>query len=120
MQSSGEGRHQRKSEPIAPRMRINRDQLKVARILVGWGQRKMADQVGVSAQSISNAESGRTNIGPELLQTMASVLERAGVDFLNGDDGYGVYFNTSTAAPDPAMTTLQDSIAKDRLQEEGD
>jgi transcriptional regulator with XRE-family HTH domain len=64
------------------------NQLKAARALIDMGQSELADRAKVNVNTVRNMEA--SGAGPiagreQNVQAVQSVLERAGVEFLNGN-----------------------------------
>jgi transcriptional regulator with XRE-family HTH domain len=68
-------------------MRITGDQVKAARVLLGWSQPKLAAKTGVNALAIAKFEEGKQR--PLMLDI--SVIQRtlcdAGIEFVDGESG---------------------------------
>ena len=61
-------------------------QIRMARSAIGWGVRELADKADVTPNTISRIEGGapaRTNT----LERIVSVLEKAGIEFLDANGG---------------------------------
>jgi transcriptional regulator with XRE-family HTH domain len=52
--------------------------------LIGWTQAKLAKPAGIGNPPVSNFEQGRP-VSADAVQTMQRALEKAGVEFTNGD-----------------------------------
>ena len=62
-------------------------EIKAARALLGWSQDDLAERSGVSAPTIGRLEADGGEIGgrAETEQKIRRALEKAGIEFLNGD-----------------------------------
>lgn len=60
-------------------------QVKMARAALDWSQQDLGTAAGVSAQTISNFESGDMSVRGATLKGICQTLERAGVEFTDGD-----------------------------------
>ena len=60
-------------------------QISAARGLLDWTVRDLAERAGVPRNTFSNIETGAYAGAPETLAAIRGVLERAGVEFTNGD-----------------------------------
>ncbi len=62
-------------------------EIKAARALLGWSQDDLAEHSGVSAPTIGRLEADGGEIGgrAETEQKIRRALEKAGIEFLNGD-----------------------------------
>jgi transcriptional regulator with XRE-family HTH domain len=61
-------------------------QVKAARLLLNWRQVDLADQAHTTQGTIGNVECGRGHVSSEMLMSIRSALEKAGVEFPNGDN----------------------------------
>ena len=69
---------------------ITREQLRMARAALNWGVRDLADQSGLSANTISRFENGSDAYGETLLR-LRRTLEGAGIIFIDENgEGPGV------------------------------
>jgi predicted transcriptional regulator len=61
--------------------------LKAARELVAWSQEVLAGKSGVSLPTIQRLEAGGGDLGgrPATGEKIIAALEKAGVEFINGD-----------------------------------
>ena len=59
-------------------------QLRMARAAVGWGVRELADQAGVTANTVTRIENG-ADAKQSTMDKLQRALESAGVEFTNGD-----------------------------------
>lgn len=62
---------------------------RAARALIGLSQAGFAGRVGVTPLSIRNYEAGKSDPAHSTWQRMKTVLERAGVVFIDEGDGMG-------------------------------
>jgi transcriptional regulator with XRE-family HTH domain len=73
-------------------------QLRASRGLLNWTVRRLAEEAGVHRNTISNHETGKFNGDPGTVAAIRTVLESAGVIFLDGgqtiDGGPGVRLRT--------------------------
>lgn len=62
-------------------------QVKAARALLGWSQRDLAENSGVSEPTIKRLEAGDGQLGgrESTVAAIRAALEQAGVAFTNGD-----------------------------------
>ena len=60
-------------------------QIRAARGLLDWTVRDLAERSGVDRNTVSNIETGAYAGAPETLEAIRRALERAGVEFTNGD-----------------------------------
>jgi transcriptional regulator with XRE-family HTH domain len=66
---------------------IKAEQMRAARGLVDWSQRKLAEAAGLSVPTIKRAERDRgIAVSAEALAAIARALESAGVEFTNGGE----------------------------------
>ncbi len=68
-------------------MAITGQQVKAARLLLGWTQDRLAVETRVSPTAISNFETGRRRPSVLIVSTLQRTLEAAGVDFVGGGPG---------------------------------
>lgn len=61
---------------------INGLQIKLARTAIGWGVRDLAEQSGISFNTVSRFENG-AGVQSRTIQALQSTLEDAGVIFIN-------------------------------------
>jgi DNA-binding XRE family transcriptional regulator len=60
-------------------------QIRAARGLLDWTVRDLSERAGVSRNTVSNIETGAYAGAPETREAIRRALERAGVEFTNGD-----------------------------------
>jgi DNA-binding transcriptional regulator YiaG len=60
-------------------------QCRAARGLLQWNQNELAAHAGISGTTIRNFENGVTNPNPATLVVLRQTFEKAGVEFINGD-----------------------------------
>ena len=60
-------------------------QIRATRGLLDWTVRDLAERAGVPRNTLVNIETGAYAGAPETLAAIRRVLERAGVEFTNGD-----------------------------------
>ncbi len=60
-------------------------QIRAARGLLDWTVRDLAERARVDRNTVSNIETGAYAGAPETLEAIRRTLERAGVEFTNGD-----------------------------------
>ena len=60
-------------------------QVKMARAALGWSMEKLAKAAGVHRNTVSNFETEIYGGDPATLQKMKRALEKAGIEFTNGD-----------------------------------
>ena len=73
-------------------------QIRAARGLLDWTVRDLAERSGVDRNTVSNIETGAYAGAPETLEAIRRALERAGVEFTNGD-APGVRLRTKEVLP---------------------
>ena len=63
------------------------NQLRAARALIGWDQRRLAKEAGLSLQTVRRMEWNDGPVGGNARSVFAveAALTRAGIEFLNGD-----------------------------------
>jgi transcriptional regulator with XRE-family HTH domain len=66
-------------------MTITPGQLCAARGLLGWSVVRLGARTNLSEMTIRAFEKGRRALRPEHLATMRTTLERAGVEFIDGE-----------------------------------
>jgi transcriptional regulator with XRE-family HTH domain len=71
-------------------------QLRMARAAVGWGVRELAEQAGVTANTVTRIENG-ADAKQSTMDALQRALEAAGLEFTNGEQP-GVRLNKSAAA----------------------
>lgn len=64
-------------------------QCRAARAWIGWTQDELARQAGLARKTIADFERGRRTLLYRSQETITAALERAGVEFLWGDDVAG-------------------------------
>jgi DNA-binding XRE family transcriptional regulator len=73
-------------------------QIRAARALLGWSQAKLADEAGVSVITIKRMEASPEAFRArfDIVMKVKAAVERAGVVFLEGNDGFshGVQLRT--------------------------
>lgn len=75
---------------------INRERIRVQRVLAGLTQTELARQAGISKQHASGIESGRTNPSPPVLRAYAEAMGCTIAELLNTETP------APTEAPQPA------------------
>jgi transcriptional regulator with XRE-family HTH domain len=60
-------------------------QVKMARAALGWSMEKLAKMAGVHRNTVSNFETKIYAGDPETIQKMKRAMEKAGIEFTNGD-----------------------------------
>jgi transcriptional regulator with XRE-family HTH domain len=60
-------------------------QIRAARGLLDWTVRDLAERSGLHRDMVNNIETGAYAGAPATLEAIRRVLERAGVEFTNGD-----------------------------------
>jgi len=67
--------------------KVSVSQIKAARALLGWSQDELANRSGVSQPTIKRLEAKGGDIGgrAETGAKMRAALEKAGIEFINGD-----------------------------------
>jgi transcriptional regulator with XRE-family HTH domain len=65
------------------------EQIKGARVLLGWSQERLAAEADIHTRTVRNFEGGKGRPLMRILQMMQRALEDAGVEFTNGS-GPGV------------------------------
>jgi transcriptional regulator with XRE-family HTH domain len=76
--------------------------LKAAREVVAWSQEDLAEKSGVSLPTIQRLEAAGGALGgrPETREKIMAALERAGVEFIDGDEP-GVKLNPKKTTGKP-------------------
>jgi ribosome-binding protein aMBF1 (putative translation factor) len=74
---------QRVSRPIATAM-ITGDQIKTARLILGWSTETLAAEARLSRSTIRVCERGDTKQSAWVLDSIREALESAGVEFAEG------------------------------------
>ena len=69
---------------------ITAEQCRAARAMLGWSQRKLAEAAAVAKATIVDFERGSRRPYERTLRDLRTVLERAGIEFLDADDQRGV------------------------------
>jgi predicted transcriptional regulator len=70
---------------------ITARQIRAARALLGWSQRKLADHAIVSENALMRLERGTVDSRLSTLQAVERALVKAGIEFLSSDTkGEGV------------------------------
>jgi transcriptional regulator with XRE-family HTH domain len=64
---------------------VSPEQSRAARALLSWSQIKLAKRARLSESTIRNFEKRRFTPAPRNLAAIRAALERAGVEFTNGD-----------------------------------
>ena len=69
-------------------LKVSIKQVKAARSLLGWSQEHLAERSGVSIPTIKRLEAEDGEIGgrAETGEKITSALEKAGVEFTNGNE----------------------------------
>jgi transcriptional regulator with XRE-family HTH domain len=67
-------------------MRITGDQVKAARLLLGWKQKEFAFSMRLSKTTVSHFETGRRQPSTATVAEIRFFLERAGVEFTSGGE----------------------------------
>jgi transcriptional regulator with XRE-family HTH domain len=68
-------------------MAVTSAQVRMARAALEWTVRDLADATGLHRNTITNLEVGRYGGDPETLSNIRSVLEAAGVEFIDENGG---------------------------------
>lgn len=64
------------------------EQMKAARVFIGWSQDKLAKESGISRATVAVIELGTTRqIQPETRAALAAAFEKAGILFEADEDG---------------------------------
>jgi DNA-binding XRE family transcriptional regulator len=66
-------------------MEISPAQCRAARALLNWNQKTLADKTGVALKTVRAFETGRTKPLGVTRAAIKQALEKAGVEFLNGE-----------------------------------
>jgi transcriptional regulator with XRE-family HTH domain len=66
-------------------MTIIGDQAKIARLLLGWGQSKMAAEARLSRKRIFDFENRKRGVSASAVAEICYVLEKAGIEFVEGE-----------------------------------
>jgi transcriptional regulator with XRE-family HTH domain len=84
---------------------ITTHQCRAARGLIGWTQKDLADQCGLSKTAVNNFEKGHSHIKAESLRAICHAFQGHGVEFLGQD---GLRHNSEHAALLSAQDIMQD------------
>ena len=68
-------------------MAVTSAQVRMARAALNWTVRDLADATHLHRNTITNIETGKYAGDPETLATIATVLKRAGVEFIEENGG---------------------------------
>jgi transcriptional regulator with XRE-family HTH domain len=68
-------------------MAIAVEQIKAARVLLGWSQATLAAEAGTHTRTVRNFEGGKGRPLVRILQMMQRALEDGGVEFVEGEPG---------------------------------
>ena len=68
-------------------MTITGEQVKAARLLLGWSQSKLAAETGVTAATIAKFEEGKQRLPMLDVSVVRRMLSDAGIDFMEGKPG---------------------------------
>ena len=71
-------------------------QLRMARAAIGWGVRELAENAGVTANTVTRIENG-ADAKQSTIDALQRALEAAGIEFTNGDQP-GVRLTRAAAA----------------------
>lgn len=67
---------------------VNSDQIRAARVILGWSQSKVAQAAGISVPTLKRAESGGTiRVSDKANAAIRSALEAGGVVFIPANGG---------------------------------
>jgi transcriptional regulator with XRE-family HTH domain len=73
-------------------------QLRGARALLGWSQRQLAETAGVGLSTVKDAEVGKHDLSPRMVDRLRDALAVAGIEFTSegcdGDHGLGVRYRS--------------------------
>ncbi len=66
---------------------VTGDQIRAARAMLRWSARVLAEKAGVHVITVQRMEAGRGPVhgNVDTLRKVQLVLERAGIEFINGD-----------------------------------
>jgi transcriptional regulator with XRE-family HTH domain len=86
-------------------LKVSVRQIKAARALLGWSQEDLAKRAGISVPTVKRLEAANGLLGgrEETGVKLRSALERAGIDFTNGDQP-GVRLRKTGKARNPRDT----------------
>ena len=60
-------------------------QFRAARALLDWSRSTLGEKAGYSLPTIQRVEKGGANVSDEVREKLKAALEKAGVEFTNGD-----------------------------------
>lgn len=60
-------------------------QFRAARALLDWSRSKLGEKAGYSLPTVQRLEKGGANVSDEVREKLKAALEKAGVEFTNGD-----------------------------------
>ena len=87
-------------------------QVKAARSLLGWSQKDLANQSGVSLSTLNRLERGDGDPSISSMRLIYSSFEKAGLQFVNSSDGaIGVSLSAEGLAREEARGSVVDSLA---------
>lgn len=64
---------------------ISPAQFRAARALLDWSRSKLGEKAGYSLPTVQRIEKGGANVSDEVREKLKAALEKAGVEFTNGD-----------------------------------
>jgi predicted transcriptional regulator len=64
-------------------------QIRAARALLGWSQRRLAEKAVVSENALARLERGQVDSRTSTVNNVEKVLRRAGIEFLPAGGGRG-------------------------------
>jgi transcriptional regulator with XRE-family HTH domain len=70
---------------------MDRYQCRAARALLDWNQEVLAKKAAISVTTLRNYERGASVPVPNNLSALVAALQAAGIEFLNDDEGAGVW-----------------------------
>jgi transcriptional regulator with XRE-family HTH domain len=68
-------------------MTITSQQVKAARLLLGWSQEKLAAEAGINTRTVGKFETGERRAAVLSVSMIQRTLEAAGVEFVDGEPG---------------------------------
>jgi transcriptional regulator with XRE-family HTH domain len=96
-------------------MTISPEQSRAARALLGWPQTKLAARAHLSESTVRDFEKGRRTPTTNNLAAIRAALERAGVEFTNGDQpGVRLKRKTPRAPRTHALSAAKAALARSR------
>jgi transcriptional regulator with XRE-family HTH domain len=87
-------------------------QLRMARAAIGWGVRELAENAGVTANTVTRIENG-ADAKQSTIDALQRALEAAGIEFTNGDQpGVRLTKAAATCSAEPSSAQSRRVAAK--------